>query len=159
MAAGKLIWIRIGLVGEREAFEQFHCLEACFCFGNAQSARGGQDDVFDDGHVWEQVEVLKHHSDTTANRVCVEARNRDVFAVEIDLAVVNGLEQVDATQQCALAGTARTNEGHNGAFRDVECDSVQNNVRAIRLADCMERKLRGHRTRVPVVRRRSRSIM
>jgi len=52
----------------------------------------------------EEVVGLKHDPDAASYVVCVDARIGDVLAVEMDRAVVDGLEEVDAAQQRRLAG-------------------------------------------------------
>ncbi|GMA87876.1 hypothetical protein GCM10025868_31260 [Angustibacter aerolatus] len=94
----------------------------------------GQGHVVDDPQVREQVVGLEHDADAGPDGVGVDPRVADVVSVELDHAVVEGLEQVDAPQQRRLARPRRADQRHALVRRDVEVEAVEHHVRPVRLA-------------------------
>ncbi len=107
MLAGALLGLGLGALLERD---------------------GGEGAVVDDVHVVEQVEALEHHADALAQAVHVHVLGGEVLAVEPDVALVGGLEEVDATQQGGLAGARRADDGDDLARHDLEVDAAQDVV-------------------------------
>ena len=75
-----------------------------------------------------QVETLEHHANTLANGIGIKTGKRDVFSVKEHFTIVDGFQQVQATQERALARTAGANESHHGSFGDIERNSIKHGV-------------------------------
>ena len=60
--------------------------------------------VFQNGHVVEKIERLKHHAHVRAVRGAVEAAAQDVFSMIEDLAGSGCLQQIETAQQSGFAG-------------------------------------------------------
>ena len=73
----------------------------------------------------EQVEALEHDADVLAQRVEIDAPPRHPFAVQPDLALLDRLQRVHATQQGRLSGTRGTDEADDLVFIDAEIDTTQ----------------------------------
>ncbi|MNR13731.1 hypothetical protein D3C85_1301570 [compost metagenome] len=95
--------------------------------------------VVDDGDVAKQVEALKHHADASAlladlavwqfdQRVASFAI-ADEFAVHEDLAAVDGLKVVDASQKRRLACAGRAEHRHDLALGHIEAHIAQDGLR------------------------------
>jgi hypothetical protein len=101
-----------------------------FCFAASEyfSLRNGN--VFQCSHMWEQVELLKHHADLGACFVNVAINMRE-FTAEHNNASTGWLFQhVDATQQRALARTRWSDDAHHFTALNVKINSAQHMVAA-----------------------------
>ncbi len=147
LPAGQLVGIGVGPVGQPESGEHHQRVLARGRLVGAEHLAWSDGDIVDHAHVGEQVETLEHHADATADRIGVEARFGDVDAVEEQLAVVGGLEQVDAAQQRRLARSGRADQRDHVADCHVEVDAVEHHGRPERLAHPAYRELRHRRLR------------
>ena len=84
--------------------------------------------VVERGHVVEQVEALEHHANLRAVLDEVEVLGRDVLPVVEHLTGGRRLEQIDAAQHRALAGTGRADDAHDLALFHAEVDVAQDGV-------------------------------
>ena len=84
--------------------------------GLAEDAPRGFDDVVENTHVWPEVEALEHEAHACAQTIdlfCIGGNQSTIaarlelhfFAGDENLAFVRIFQQIDATQQRALAGT------------------------------------------------------
>jgi hypothetical protein len=103
LAPGEPAGVLAGLLGQADPLEQLPGPRLRRTAGHLVHPPRGQRDVVQHGHVREEVERLEDHADALADPVRVGARVGHVGAVEVDRAVVDGLQQVHATQQCGLA--------------------------------------------------------
>jgi hypothetical protein len=55
--------------------------------------------VLENGEVWEEIELLKHHADVRPHEIVVSDLRRDSDAVDLDLAALVGLQSIDAPRQ------------------------------------------------------------
>ena len=81
---------------------------------------------------------------TSAQRVDVDAAARHPFAVDVDLALLDRLERVDAAQQRRLAATRRADEAHDLVLVDAEVDAAQHLVVAEALVHVAQLDERAH---------------
>src|SRR5262249_49028962 len=93
--------------------------------------------------VREQVELLEDDPDALAHPGDVRALPGDLVALEEDPSGVNGLEEVDATQQRALAAATRSDHDEDLAGGDLEVDSVEHDEVAEALPQVLELDHRG----------------
>ena len=125
--------------------------------GTLCTRRGARVTLSSTRHVREQVVRLEHDADAAADLVGVDARVGDVLAVEVDRAVVDRLEQVDAAQQRRLAGAGRADERDDLVLVDVEGRPARRTGVAEQLAHAVAATARGHsRLSVRVTARRAR---
>ncbi len=61
----------------------------------------------------EQVEGLEHDADAAADLVGVDSGSGDVLAVEQDRARVDGVEQIDATEDGRLSAATGPDQAHD----------------------------------------------
>ena len=88
-------------------------------------------DVFADGQVWEQVELLEHHADFLPQAAQVSAGGVEVFAIDFNHAVVDRLQAVEGTQQSGFARTAAADDRHHLAFFNAQVDAFEYMVIAV----------------------------
>ena len=60
--------------------------------------------------MWKKVKALKDDANFLAKRIDVDAATTHAVAVEADLAAIDDLKRIDATQQGALAASRSTDE-------------------------------------------------
>jgi len=70
--------------------------------------------------VVEQVEVLEDHPDLRADCVDIAVRGCDLDVADVDPSGIRSGEQVDASEEGALAGTAGADDDDNFAAVDVQ---------------------------------------
>src|SRR5947209_15395508 len=63
--------------------------------------------VLEHGEMWEQIETLEHHADLTANLVDAAQVRAESDSLDGDLAFLEFLQRVDASDQGRLAGARR----------------------------------------------------
>ena len=93
-----------------------------FAPGQLEHVDGRLDDVLQHRQMRPQVELLEHHAEAGADAVDLApvgrhrpaapvASHADQLAADMDLPGVRDLQQVDAAQQCTLAGAAGAQDG------------------------------------------------
>jgi hypothetical protein len=123
------------------------------------------DDVFEDGHVRPEIELLKDHGQLGANALDLAAIGGLVDAPAVffqhhflaghpEAAAVGDFQEVDATQQGALAGTGRAEHRNHFTFVGDEVDSLQHLV-VCRLSIALNQRYR----LVQLLHRKSLSII
>ena len=86
---------------------------------------GRERQVFQDGHIREQVKMLEDHAHLAAMEIEIDLFVGDVDAVEPDGAGRRHLKQVQTAQQRRFAGAGRADDGHDLAAVDAEVAVVQ----------------------------------
>src|SRR6185503_7446095 len=112
-----------------------------------------QRDVAQRGHVREQVERLEDDPHLPSDQIPIHPALRDVTTVDPDRPGVDRLEQVDAAQQCRLAGPARADQADDLVLLDGEVDASKDFNVSEALVETFDPDRLGHAT-VPVCRRR-----
>ena len=155
----------IALLRQAEARQELHRLRLSLGGRQLQHLARGERHVPEDGHVREQVVGLEDDADASADPVQVDAACRDLRPAQEDPAGVDGLQQVDATQQRALARPRRSDEAHHLVLREHEVDAPEDRVGPERLAQALDaqrlhaegraprRAIHGARERAPRPRR------
>ena len=107
LAAGEIGGILVRLVGNAHALEQD--ARDLLRLGGRQPLHLGrrQRDVLQHRHVREEVEGLEDHAHLGAEPREVHVGRGDALAVHQDLALLDGLEPIDAADEGALAGAGR----------------------------------------------------
>ena len=149
LAAGELVRVLVGLLGEADLREQLVGLLVGFCSRELADPPRGDRDVAQHAQVREEVELLEHHPDPLPHARDVGAFARDLVAFEVDPPRVERLEQVDAAKERALPAPARPDHDEHLARRDVEVDPVEDEVVAEALAHRLEPDDRTVRSRGP----------
>ena len=106
----------------------------------------------------EQVVALEHRAEAGAYAVRVDARIGDVLVVEEDLPVIDGLEEVQASQQRGLARPARADERDHFVGRQLEVDAAEHLALPEGLVDAGRPQQSGHRIAPACSRSRSRAV-
>ena len=136
LSARELARVVVLAVGESDLGEQFTCVGENLLFALPLDVAGCLDQVFDDGHMGEEVELLKDHArghEDAAHvgvaRVCCRRiaflRPAESFSIDRDVAAVDRLEFVDAAQECGLARPRGADDGKHLAAREAEVDAAQ----------------------------------
>ena len=81
----------------------------------------------------EEVERLEHHAHLLAQAVCGIVPSKDVLAIDDDAAASGRVEQVESTQECALARARGADDGDDLALADIYGDVVQHVKAAVAL--------------------------
>ena len=102
LAAGQLVGVRAGAIGEADQFE---------ALADTLTVRLPEPDVAHHAEVREQGAVLEHHADPAPFRLLPAARAGDQAATDLDRARVGDLEAGDRAQERRLAGAARAEQG------------------------------------------------
>ena len=110
LAAGQFVRTRTRLVGEADPFEHREPLGLGLLAAHLVHPARRESDVVDHAQVREQVVGLENDADLGADLVGVYAGIGDVTPVQLDHAVIDDLEQVDAAQQRRLARAGRTDQ-------------------------------------------------
>src|SRR5688500_3087903 len=98
-------------------------------------------DVLDRGEVREQVELLEHHADARPQRAQLLARlaarhvRPQLEAADLDRALVEGLEVVEAAEQRRLAAARRPDDRDRLALRHVRGDADEDLAVAVSLRE------------------------
>jgi hypothetical protein len=74
--------------------------------------------------VWEQIELLKDHANFCASFVNIAINVREFTSEDNNGAACWLLQHIDATKQCALAGTRWSDDAHNLTALDVKIDTA-----------------------------------
>ena len=122
----------------------------------AANAHWRFDDVADNGHMREQIEMLKDHADPSAQRIellfgladtpsrgCIDLITHRL-ATDPDTAPLERLEEIDAVQQGTFAGSGRTNHDDDVTGRHIEVYPTQHRLAAEALHQASDLKLRSH---------------
>ena len=125
LSAGKLLGIGIRPVAQAHRVQQAAGRGLGLLLGDALGVHGGQGQVFQHGHIGEQVEVLEHHAHFLPVAVQVGFFVGDVIALEEDAAGGGHLQQVQGTQHGGFAGAGRPHDDHHLAFADGQAAVVQ----------------------------------
>jgi len=111
-----------------------------------------QDEVFGDGHVRNEREVLVHHPDTQRLRRAGRC-DLDLRAIDEDPSCIRGLVPHDALDERALAGAVLTEEGVETPRRQGERHVFEDDKRAEALGDALCGKVRRASLRGAIRRR------
>ena len=128
LTAGKLVGIGIGLFLQTYPLQQLHGFLVGLRLGHQARAHGSQGDVFQNGHVGEQVKVLEHHAHLPAHLVDVRLGAGDLHPVEGDGAGTRLFQQVQAAKEGGLAGAGGADDDHLVSGIDVLGDIVQHQM-------------------------------
>ena len=99
---------------------------------------GRQRHVAEHAHVREQVVGLEHDADAPPDAVDIDALGGDLRALDEDAPGVDGLQQVDAAQQGALARPRRADEAHDLVLGHDQVDALEHEMVAERLAQALD---------------------
>ena len=138
LAAGELVRVLARLLGQPDLLEQLPRARLGVRARRLPDPARGEREVVHHGQMREEVELLEDDPDSLARRRQIGALARDLLALEEDPAGVQGLEQVDATQQRALAAPARADDRQHLAPVDVEVDPAQDLVVTETLVDGLQ---------------------
>ena len=125
LSAGQLGGPVVGTVGQAHALQEGHGLLLGLRPGLLLDLAGGHGQVVQHRLVGKQVEVLEHHAHLLAVQGQIHLFAGDVHAVEDDRAGRGLFQQVQASQECALAAAGRPDDGHHVALADVRGHAVQ----------------------------------
>ena len=150
----ELVWVGSSPVSQPEALQQLQRSLVCVKTGHSVDPAGSQRDIGEHRQVREQVEGLEDDADPLPHPVDIDARVRDVLAVEQDLAVVDDLKNVGAPQQGGLPAARGADQDGGRPLRNREVDPAQHPRRAVPLPDAAQLE---HRRRhgAPAVRCRA----
>jgi hypothetical protein len=138
LAAGELMRVLAGRLGEPDDVEQLTCARLCLRARKLADAPGREREVVHHGQVREEVELLEDDPDPLAEGGDVDAAPRDLLALEEDAARLDRLQEVDAAQECAFPAPARADHHEDLAGWHLEVDAVQHEVVAEALPDALE---------------------
>src|SRR5215213_8081569 len=135
LAAREVGGVRIGLLGDADALEQLLPARPCIRLREPLHLGRREGHVLHDRLVREEVELLEDHPDLRA-----QLRQRLTGAahgpsVEAHLALVDGLQAVDAAQHRRLARARRPGDHDDLPTTDRQIDPVQDDVFPEALAD------------------------
>ena len=139
LAAGELMRMLPRLLGEADAGEQFACALLRLGAGTMADPACCERQVVHHGQVREEVELLENHPDPLAYGRDICSLAGDLLALEKDPTGIQRLEQVDATQECALPAPARADDRQHFAGRDLEVDPLEDVVVTEALVDALSR--------------------
>ena len=125
LPAGEGGRIVIGLLGHADLFQQFHRLFPGLFLSGMPERHGGEDDVFQHGLVFEEIEALEHHAHLLAQEVQPGPLGHDVFAVHPDFTAGGRFQHVDGPQQGALAGAGRADDADDLSPADLAVHILQ----------------------------------
>ena len=128
LTAGKAVRVLAGLLVHADALQEGHGLLLRVRAAPLEHLARGERHVVEDGHVREEVELLKHHANALAAVVLVDAGVRNVGLAEPDLAVVHALQHVDALHERGLARAGRPQKRNDLVLVHVERDVVEHHV-------------------------------
>ncbi len=118
----------VGAVCQANAAQLAHGFFGGFFVGHFLDLCQPQFDVAEGGEVVEEQEVLEDHADVLANLVLIGAFGGDLEVIQPDLPLIGAGEQVDAAQQRALAGAARTDDHDRVAFVDRQVKMLEDDI-------------------------------
>src|SRR4029077_15901173 len=101
-------------------------------------------DVLEHGHVREEVVALEDDPDFAAQLVDVDADVGDAVTVDRDRPTVDGLEEIDASEQRGLARSGRPDEAHDLVLVDRHVDAAQHPVVTEPLLELLDLEICGH---------------
>src|SRR5580704_2077212 len=136
LAARELIRQIVHTVGEADADEPVLGAPARLIPLQAAHLEEAEHDVLARRQMRKQIEELEHHPDIGADAGEIALATRatarahavaeaDLDPVDLDRAVIIGLERVDAAQERGLAAAGGADHHHRLAARDVEIDAVE----------------------------------
>ena len=138
LAAGKLAGVFVRLVADADALQVLprHCFRLrARLFVHPHRAEG---EVFEDGQVREQVELLEDHADFAPQVARLPHAAVQQLAIEADFAFLIAFEAVDAADERRFAGAGRAADDEALAFADVEVDVFQRVVFAVPLVEAVD---------------------
>jgi hypothetical protein len=109
---------RLRLVEYADAFQQFGSFFLGLFFRPLANFHGGQGDVLQDRHVRVEFKSLKYHADIFPQFIEIGFGVTERDAVDDDFSFLIGLQAIDAAQQGAFTGTARSANHHGLAAFD-----------------------------------------
>ena len=125
LTAGQSLRILVIFFQQTNTIEQFFCHLGGFCLLFLVKQHRSHGDIFADGHVRKDVEVLEHHAHLLTVQVDVDTLCGDVFSFKEDVSAVGYFQQVQAAQEGALAAAGRTDDGNDLSFGDVFADALE----------------------------------
>ena len=147
LPAGELVGVRGAVLPHADAGEQWLRALERLGLGELQHLARPERHVLEHGHVGEEVVGLEHDADLAPQHVEGGVVLDDEPTVDADLALLDGLEPVDAAQQRGLPGAGRSDEAHNLVLGDLEVDALEHDEVAEALLDVVhldEGRLRRH---------------
>ena len=139
LAAGELARVLVGVRRQAHTVKQLQALLGGFFLAAAQHFDLCDGQVFGDGQVREQLEVLEHHAHARAQFGQVGLRVGDGGAVDHDVALLERFQRVDALDQGGFARTRWAAHHDHFAFFDISAAIGQHLEVAIPLVDVLDR--------------------
>jgi hypothetical protein len=147
LTARKLVGIMPHPVGEAEALEELGDRRGQVLLRFPEHPAGREHDVLRRRHVGKEVEGLKDDADAGADRLWIAAGFGYVLPVEVDRAVVDGLQQVHAAQERRLARPRRADQADHLPLAHAQVHAPADRVVAEAFPDVLQLQLRAHRWR------------
>ena len=137
LSTRELAWVVVLAVRESDLGKEFACVGQNLLFALPLDVAGRFGQVLDDGHMGEEVELLKDHAcghedAAHVGVACVCCRPFSVlrpaesFSIDCDVSAVDRLEFVDAAQEGGLSRARRADDGKHFAACETEVDSLEN---------------------------------
>ena len=124
LAARQARWKLVGLLRNTDLFQQRQGLGLALLLAALAHDLLRQAQVFQHGHVGEQVEVLEHHADFTAVGIHVGLRVGQLQAVDAHRTRIERLQPIQAAQEGGLAGPRRTDHHQHLALGHLGGDVI-----------------------------------
>ena len=125
LAAGELAGIGVGPVRQTYPLQKAHSLGLGLLLALALQLHGRDGQILHNIHMGEQVELLEHHSHFLAVLVDVRVFVGDIHPLKKHVPLRWLLQQVQAAQKGALAGTRRSHHKYHVARMNIHVDSAQ----------------------------------
>ena len=162
LATREPVRVLVPFVAQTEALEQrrgtfFGCLLV-----DPKSLARRERDVAQHGHVREEVERLEHDPDPPPHPVDVDATSGDLLAADDDPARVDGLEEIDASEQRRFARSRSPDQANDLVLANFHVNPAQDVVVSEGLVDALDKDAAtagsSHRANPASRLRRSRAI-
>ena len=125
LTAGKLGGVSPRPVGKAHTGQQGHGLFLGLGLGFSQKLGGAKGQIFQNGHMGEQVEMLEHHAHLLTVQVDVDLFGGEGGTVKGDLTAGGTLQQVQAAQEGGLAAAGGADDHQHIALMDIYAYAVQ----------------------------------
>ena len=138
LTTGELPRVLVGLLGNAHALEEMHGDFLGLALGHLAYPHRRQGAVLQHGEMREQVEVLEHHADYTANRLDVLEVAGQLGAIDHDAPLLVLFQAVDAANGGGLARTGRPAEDDTLALLHAEVDVLEHVELAVPLVHALQ---------------------
>ena len=137
LAAGHLTRELVGMLQESDTIKELKTTFFGFFTAAAEDLHLGENEVFADRQVREELEVLEHHAHAAAQLRQIRLRVAHGNAVDDDLALLEGFERIDRLDERRLARARRAANDDDFTLFDVHGTVLQHLEVAIPLADVL----------------------